>query len=112
MFRKYSFIILLSMLASCASIQTQGTMQIDSIIDSQILDSPEVITQPEKIIIKSALVEAKSEIITETKVAAAEKAKADQNAKLAGQAKVFWGILIIGVIGLIVVGVTKIKKWL
>jgi len=87
-------------------------MQTDSILDSKILDSDAPITKPEKVFIKSALTEAKAEIITETKVATEEKAIADKNQTLATQAKVFWVLLIVGIVGLIAVGVMKILRWL
>jgi len=98
MSRKYRIFVIICifisiLFASCKTIQTTGTQHIDTILDSNILDSDKPLTRPQKQRIKATLIEAKQEIISGKESEEKYRKLAEGNAKLARQAKIFWGVL-------------------
>lgn len=83
-------VIILAMIAGCSTVQTVATRHIDEIIESKVLDRTDPVGYAERQNYKKVLLEAKDEIITSKEAQEKAEAKAEKNARLAGQARVFW----------------------
>ena len=93
-------VIILAMIAGCSTVQTVATRHIDEIIESKVLDRTDPVGYAERQNYKKVLLEAKDEIIRSKEAQEKAEAKAEKNARLAGQARIFW--IITAVIGVIV----------
>lgn len=108
-------VIILALIAGCSTVQTVATRHIDEIIESKVLDKTDPIGFAERQTYKKVLLEAKDEIVASKKAQETAEVKAEKNARLAGQARIFWIITYVGgvlaVIAIIMSAVVAVRKF-
>ena len=108
-------VIILALIAGCSTVQTVATRHIDEIIESKVLDRTDPVGYAERQNYNKVLLEAKDEIITSKEAQEKAEAKAEKNARLAGQARIFWIITYVGgvlaVIAIIMSAVVAVRKF-
>lgn len=112
---KFLPLLFVLIVAGCSTVQTVATRHIDEIIESKVLDKTDPIGFSERQTYKKVLLEAKDEIITSRKAQETAEVKAEKNARLAGQARIFWIITYVGgvlaVIAIIMSAVMAVRKF-
>ena len=112
---KFIPLLFVLIVAGCSTVQTVATRHIDEIIDSKVLDKTDPIGFAERQTYKKVLLEAKDEIITSKKAQETAEVNAEKNARLAGQARIFWIITyvvgVLAVIAIIMSAVMAVRKF-